>query len=71
MSQRVRNDNRVGMNDAMSTKIAADVLAAETRAFGNASAKLNLQVATDAFLRAKQEFLQRAAASEKLAQEDK
>jgi hypothetical protein len=57
--------------DAMSTKMAADVLATETRAFGNASAKLSLQTATDAFLRAKEALQQRSAANGKVTQEEK
>jgi hypothetical protein len=58
-------------SEAMSTKAAADVLASQTRAFGNASAKLSLQIATDKFQRAKETFLQRAAADESMAQEEK
>jgi len=64
-------NNRAGVMDAMSTKMAADVLAVETRAFGNASAKLNLQMATDAFLRAKETLQQESVSNGKVAQEDK
>jgi hypothetical protein len=38
----------------MSTAAASAVLKAETRAFGNATAKLNLQLATAAFTQAKE-----------------
>jgi len=55
----------------MSTKMAADALAAETRAFGNASAKLNLQMATDAFLHAKETLQQGSVSNGSVAQEDK
>ena len=58
-------------SEARSTRAAADVLAAETKAFGNASAKLSLQMATDNFLRAKEAFLKRAVTNENIAQEEK
>lgn len=71
MPIRARNENRVMAMDEMSTKMAADVLEAETRAFGNAAAKVNLQMATDAFLRAKEALHQRSAANGKVTQEEK
>jgi len=51
-------------SEAMSTKAAAAALASQTRAFGNKYAKLSLQHATDSFLRAKEEFLQRSATTD-------
>ncbi len=48
------NENRAIALDHMSTKVAQNTLAAETRAFGNKSAKLDLQRATAAFARAKE-----------------
>ena len=57
--------------DHMSTKMASDVLAAETRAFGNKAAQLKLQMATEAFLQAKKTLQQASTASGKITQEEK
>jgi hypothetical protein len=42
------------VTESLSTKAAQDVLASQTRAFGNKAAKLQLQMATSAFVQAKQ-----------------
>ncbi len=47
---------RVRVGDSQSTKAAQEVLAAQTRAFGNASAKLQLQMASASFLLKKQQI---------------
>jgi hypothetical protein len=47
MSTQVRINQRVGLKDKMSTAAASEALTAETRAIGNAAAKLNLQMADD------------------------
>lgn len=53
MPNETKPANRARTVDHLSTEAAQKVLAAETRAFGNAAAKLNLQVATAAFAQAK------------------
>lgn len=42
--------------ESFSTKAAQEVLASQTKAFGNKAAKLQLQMATAAFVQAKQNF---------------
>lgn len=54
MPIKIKSENPVLALDHLSTKAAQSVLAAETRAFGNKAAKLNLQTATAAFAHAKQ-----------------
>jgi hypothetical protein len=54
MPAKTKPENRALAFDHLSTKAAQSVLAAETRAFGNKAAKLNLQTATAAFAHAKQ-----------------
>ncbi len=54
MPTRPKPENRKLALDFMSTKMAQETLAAETRAFGNKSAKLNLQLATAALARVKE-----------------
>jgi hypothetical protein len=56
MSLETKIIRSVGANDSMSTAAASAALNAETRAFGNAIAKLNLQHATAAFAQAKKSF---------------
>jgi hypothetical protein len=60
MPMQAKTEIEVLASESMSTAAAAAQLNAETRAFGNASAKLNLQLATAAFLEAKRALLAKA-----------
>jgi hypothetical protein len=66
-----RPKTMIGVKDSLSTKAAADALAAETRAFGNKAAQLELQMATDAFLRAKEALRNKVSTSETVTHKDK
>jgi hypothetical protein len=56
MADSKRLAGRVRTNDSLSTKAAQEVLASQTRAFGNQAAKQNLQSLTAAFAVAKQKL---------------
>jgi hypothetical protein len=67
LPQYTQAEQRVGVKDALSTAAAAEQLREETRAFGNAAAKLNLQMASAAFLKAKASFASQAEPAKEAA----